>query len=145
MKTIKEINQWLLENAVDTKGDLKLIGLDFSDFDGNVYICNMKVKKNLFQNGQKVGEDLHQDFQKVGESLWQDYQNVDGNLYQKYQNVGGDLYQHFQRVGKNFYNHKLNEDEYWEEKRDYVVRKKKLQKITRKQLAEMGYELEDEK
>ena len=76
MKTRKEINQWLLENAVDTKGDLKLIGLDFSDFDGNVYICNMKVKKNLFQNGQKVGEDLFQNNQDVDGSLHQYYQKI---------------------------------------------------------------------
>ena len=134
MKTRKEINQWLLENAVDTKGDLKLIGLDFSDFDGNVYICNMKVKKNLFQNGQKVGKDL-----------FQNNQDVDGSLHQYYQKIGGSLHQYSQKVGGDFYNHKLNEDEYWEEKRDCVVRIKKLQKITKQQLAEMGYELTDEK
>lgn len=123
MKTIKEIRDWLLENAVDDKGDLILSDLDLSDFDGNVFICNIKVKKSLFQNFQKVGEDLHQDCQDVGESLWQDHQNV----------------------GKEFYNHKLDKDEYWEEYKDYVVRIKRHKKITKQQLAEMGYELEEEK
>lgn len=123
MKTIKEIRDWLLKNATDDEGDLHLSCLDFSDFDGNVYIDNMRVKKNLFQNGQKVGK----------------------NLYQSGQEVVKDLYQDFQKVGEDFRNHKLESNEYWEEKEFYVVRKNKLQKITKQQLAEMGYELEDEK
>lgn len=121
MKTIDEIKEWLLENAVDDEGDLYLIGLDFSDFDGNVYICNMKVKKNLFQNGQKVGEDLHQDNQNVGENLSQDNQ----------------------KVGKDFYNHKLNKDEYWEEEKFYVIRRNGLKEITLEELEKMGYKLKE--
>lgn len=70
MKKIKEIRDWLLENAVDDKGDLILSDLDFSDFDGNVFINNMKVKKSL-----------NQDFQDVGECLWQGYQNVGKEFY----------------------------------------------------------------
>ena len=112
MKTIKEIRDWLLENAVDNEGDLYLVGLDFSNFEGNVYINDMKVKKSLWQNYQKVGEDLYQTNQKVG----------------------GD-----------FYNHKLNEDEYWEEKRDCVVRIKKLKEITLEELEKMGFKLKEEK
>lgn len=102
MKTIEEIRDWLLENAVDDCGDLCLIGLDLSKFDGNVYINHMKVKRNLFQ-----------DFQKVGE-----------NLYQAFQNVGKSLYQSNQTVGEDFINHKLNEDEYWEEYGMCVFREK---------------------
>ena len=112
MKTIKEIRDWLLENAVDNEGDLYLVGLDFSNFEGNVYINDMKVKKSLWQNYQKVGEDLYQTNQKVGE---------------------------------DFYNHKLNEDEYWEEKRDCVVRIKKLKEITLEELEKMGFKLKEEK
>lgn len=111
MKKIQEIRDWLLENAVDEEGDLYLIGLDFSDFDGDVYICNMKVKNDLYQN-----------FQIVGKSLIQNYQ----------------------KVGKDFYNHKLNEDEYWEEKRDCVVRIKKLKEITLEELEKMGYKLKED-
>lgn len=103
MKSIEEIRDWLLKNAVDDTGDLCLIGLDFSDFDGNVYIDRMKVKRSLYQDCQKVGE----------------------NLYQTCQEVGKNLYQSRQTVGEEIYNHKLNEDEYWEEYDKFVVRVKK--------------------
>ena len=66
MKTIEEIRDWLLENAVDDLGDLYLSELDLSNFNGNVYIDCMKVKKSLFQSCQEVGEDLYQENQEVG-------------------------------------------------------------------------------
>lgn len=122
MKTKQEIRDWLLENAVDDEGNLDLSGLDFSDFDGNVFINYMKVKRSLFQNRQEVGGDLLQNEQIVDEDLHQDYQTV----------------------GENFYNHKLKNNEYWEEKGDFVIRRKNTKKITKQQLAEMGYELEGE-
>lgn len=121
MKTIKEIRDWLLENAVDDCGNLMLSGLDLSKFDGNVFINHMKVKKNLFQNRQNVGEDLHQDCQDVGESLYQDHQ----------------------KVGEKFFNHKLNKDEYWEEKETFVIRRKKLKEITLEELEKMGFKLKE--
>lgn len=123
MKTKQEIRDWLLENAVNDLGALDLSDLDFSNFDGDVYINKMKVKKSLYQA-----------FQDVGESLWQCYQNAGENLYQD-----------CQTVGKDFINHKLNGDERWDEKENCVIRRKKYKKITKQQLAEMGYELTDEK
>ena len=36
--TAKEITEWLLENCVGSDGNLVLSNLDFSDFDGDVYI-----------------------------------------------------------------------------------------------------------
>ena len=111
MKSIGEIKEWLLENAVNDEGDLYLVGLDLSDFDGDVYISSMKVKNDLFQSFQIVGKNLYQTFQNVRE---------------------------------DFYNHKLEKNEYWDESKFYVVRRKKLQKITKQKLAEMGYELEEE-
>lgn len=133
MKSIEEIRDWLLANAVNNEGDLDLSDLDFSNFDGDVYINKMKVKKNLFQDCQKVGEDLFQKGQEVGKSL-----------YQYYQKIGGSLHQYGQKVGGDFYNHKLNEDEYWEEKRDCVVRIKKLKEITLWELEKMGYKLKED-
>lgn len=121
MKSIGEIKEWLLENAVNDEGDLYLVGLDLSDFDGNVFINYMKVKRSLFQNRQEVGGDLLQNEQIVADDLHQDYQTV----------------------GEKFYNHKLNDGEYWEECNNYVVRRSP-KKITKQQLAEMGYELEEE-
>ena len=82
MKTKKEIRDWLLENAVDEEGNLDLSGLDFSDFDGNVFTSYMNVKGTLCQDNQRV---------KV--NLYQDNQHVDGTLSQDNQMVGGDLYQ----------------------------------------------------
>lgn len=145
MKTIREVKQWLLENRKDTFGNLDLSNLDFSDFDGNVFIDNMKVKKTLNQSYQEVGENLYQAFQKADKDLHQDHQQVGRELLQNDQKVKENLYQSNQTVGKNFYNHKLKDDEYWKEEETYVIRKKRLQTITRKQLAEMGYKLEDDK
>lgn len=44
MLSKEEIKKWLLENCVNEYGKLDLSGLDFSDFDGDVYIFGMKVK-----------------------------------------------------------------------------------------------------
>lgn len=44
-KAKQEIRDWLLENATDDEGNLDLSDLDFSNFNGNVLIDNMKVKK----------------------------------------------------------------------------------------------------
>lgn len=91
MKSKKEIKEWLLENCIDEFGDLHLSNLDFSDFDGNVYIDKMKVKKSLLQDYQQVGCRLYQSWQTVGGDLLQNWQKVGGNLGQCFQQVGGDF------------------------------------------------------
>ena len=93
MKTIKEIKEWLLRNAVDEDGDLNLSGLDLSDFEGNVKLSSMKVKGNLSQGHQQVEGDLIQRYQNVKGDLIQNSQEVEGDLYQNSQEVKGDLYQ----------------------------------------------------
>lgn len=103
MKSKEYIKKWLLKNAVNKNGHLDLSYLDFSDFDGDVFINHMKVKGTLWQNFQEVEEDIYQDCQATGRHLCQDCNNV-----------GGDLSQIMQRVNGNFYNHKLKDDEYWE-------------------------------
>ena len=60
MKTKEEIKKWLLENCIDSDGDLDLSGLDFSDFDGDIDMSYMVVKGNLYQDFQKVKGDLYQ-------------------------------------------------------------------------------------
>lgn len=145
MKTIKEVKQWLLENRKDTFGNLDLSNLDFSDFDGNVFIDNMKVKKTLNQSYQEVGENLYQAFQKADKDLHQDHQQVGRELLQNDQKVKENLYQSNQTVGKNFYNHKLKDDEYWKEEETYIIRKKKLKEITLEELEKMGFKLKEEK
>ena len=82
MKNKEEIKEWLLRNAVDEDGDLNLSGLDFSDFAGDVYISEMKVKGDLYQRDQEVKGDLIQGNQKVEGNLNQCYQEVKGNLRQ---------------------------------------------------------------
>lgn len=72
MKTKEEIKQWLLENCVNENGDLDLSGLDFSDFDGDIYIGRMIVKKSLRQDEQIVKGNLFQSGQLVGNTLYED-------------------------------------------------------------------------
>ena len=72
MLSKEEIKKWLLENCVDSIGDLNLSSLDFSDFDGDIYTSNMKVKKDLYQSHQAVGGSLTQDCQKVVGNIFQD-------------------------------------------------------------------------
>lgn len=119
MKSTEEIKKWLLENAKDKNGNLNLSCLDFSDFDGDVNISFMRVKRNLYQGCQEVG----------------------GFLWQAHQTTGGDLYQADQNVGEEFYSHKLGIDDYWEENNNYVVRRKKLKEITLEELEKLGYKL----
>lgn len=76
-KAKQEIRDWLLENATDDEGNLDLSDLDFSNFNGNVLIDNMKVKKSLNQSCQKVGEDLQQHDQKVGKYFYNHKLNND--------------------------------------------------------------------
>jgi hypothetical protein len=57
MKSKEEIKKWLLENCVDSYGDLHLGDLDFTDFNGNIYLGKMKVKDDVIQGWQKVGVD----------------------------------------------------------------------------------------
>lgn len=121
MLSKQKIRNWLLENATNDEGNLDLSCLDFSDFDGNVFINNMKVKRSLFQSRQEVGGDLLQNEQIVAENLDQSCQTVD----------------------KNFYNHKLNDGEFWEERENYVIRRNKLKEITLEELEKMGYKLKE--
>ena len=82
MKDIVEIRDWLLENAVDEDGNLVLSDLDFSDFEGNVYIDDMKVKYYLSQSGHEVEGNLSQSYQKVK-----------GNFHNVNNKYGGDLHE----------------------------------------------------
>ena len=80
--TIKDLEKILLDNFVNENGDLDISGLDFRDFNGNVYINHMKVKGDLFQYSQEVGGNLIQSHQKVNDDLYQNQQNVIGELIQ---------------------------------------------------------------
>ena len=117
MKSITEIRDWLLDNAVDEDGDLILNGLDFSNFDGDIYINGMKVKGNLHQNSQKVQGNLYQN-----------YQTVQGNLRQSFQEVQGDYYCSDVQVKGNIV---ANEPT------------KLLKEVTLEELAELGYKLKE--
>lgn len=91
MKTKEEIKQWLLENCVDEYGNLILNGLDFSDFEGDVYANRWQVKNTLWQDEHVVDGDLNQD------SNW-----VSGNLYQSANFVAGVIYQRFNVAKTSF-------------------------------------------
>ena len=102
-KTKEEIKQWLLKNCIDKKGNLNLSDLDFSDFNGNIYINRMKVKKSLYQNEQKVKINLYQNNQIVEKILWQYNQTVEINIFQDHQNAKRNIFQSYQTVGKDLY------------------------------------------
>ena len=115
MKSNTEIRDWLLENAVDDDGDLDMSYLDFSDFDGDVYTWNMRVKGNL-----------HQDDHEVQGDLYQSGQEVKGNLSQGSQGVGGNYYCSNVKVKGNIFADEPT---------------KLLKEITTEELAELGYKL----
>ncbi len=92
-KNREEIRNWLLENCVNENGDLDLTYLDFSNFDGNIYISCMKVKKDLIQSNQEVKANLFQSYQKVEGSLYQHTQKVEEDLWQSFQEVKGKRYE----------------------------------------------------
>ena len=98
-KTIEEIRDYLLENAVDEDGDLMLNGLDFSDFEGDVFIEDLKVKG-----------DLYQDYQKVKGNLYQDDQEVQGNLFHGNSKYGGELIEYpYSKILKEITTEELKE------------------------------------
>ena len=119
MKTIEELRNYLLDNYVDEYGDLMLSGLDFSNFDGDVYIGHMKVKGNLMQNHQEVQGNLYQNYQEVQGDLRQNSQKVQGNLYHGDSEYGGELFE--------------------------GTYSKLLKEITLEELAELGYKLKENK
>lgn len=82
MLTRQEIKDWLLKNAVNDEGDLDLSDLDFSDFDGDVLIHSMKVKKSLYQDYQTVWGSLYQHSQKVGEDFY-NHKLKDGEYWEE--------------------------------------------------------------
>lgn len=94
MKSKEEIKKWLLKNCIDEDGTLCLRGLDFSDFDNDIYIDGWTVKANLYQNRHIVGGSLDQSEQEVKGDLFQGYQEVDGDLEQSDQEFGGTLFDH---------------------------------------------------
>ena len=96
--TAEAKKKWILENCVNEAGNIDLDGLDFSDFNGNIFISNMKVKNNLCQDGQEVNGFLYQNCQIVNGDLYQDSQEVQGSLHQNRQTVNGNLWQERQIV-----------------------------------------------
>lgn len=157
MKTPEEFKQYILENFRNDDGNIVICNVDLSDFDGDVYIDEWTVKNNLHQGHQMVGGDLYQSnqivvgylyqhVQTVGKDLWQNFQEVHQTLKQNNQRVIGNLHQDSHIFAGTLYNHKLKEDEEVIDESDtFIAIKKRLKKITKEKLAEMGYELEEEK
>lgn len=128
MKTIEEVRDYLLENRVSVAGDLNLRGLDFSDFDGDVIISRMKVKKDLIQSHCEVQGDLHQTCYKVQGNLYQNSHKVQGDLNQSYHEVQGDYYSRNIAVKGHV---------------EYKKPTKLLKEINAKELAKLGYKLKE--
>ena len=88
MKTIEEVNKYLIENRTDENCDVDLRGLVFPE---NVYFDGMKVKGDLYQRYQTVGGYLCQNSQNVGNNLFQGHQTVGDNLFQDCQTAKGGM------------------------------------------------------
>ena len=136
MKKI-ELRDYLLKNYVNAYGDLDITSLDFSDFNGNIYLWNMKVKGDLFQSNLEVQGNLHQGSQKVQGTLHQDDQEVQGNLSQSFQTVQGTLYQSGQEVKGDY----ICKNVKVQGNIDFEEPIKILKPITLEELAKLGYEL----
>ena len=139
-KTIEEVRNYLLANRVDEYGDLMLSGLDFSDFDGNVFIESMKVKGSLLQSYHIVQGNLFQHEHEVKGNLSQSYHEVGGNLYQYSQEVKGNLYQYNHEVQGNLSH---GNSKYGGELIEYPY-SELLKEITLEELEELGYKLKKE-
>lgn len=113
--TINDLRDYMLEHFVDYDGNLDICGLDFSDFEGNVYITELKCSGDLSQSCHEVKGDLYQSSHEVG-----------GDLIQTYINVKQDY---------NCYNIKYGGNIHIDEPQ------KILKEITKEELAEMGYKL----
>ena len=70
-----------MENAVSKFGNLNISDLDFSDFEGDVFINRMKVKGNLFQKEQEVQGHLYQGYHEVQGDYTCKNVIVKGNIY----------------------------------------------------------------
>ena len=103
MISIEETKKWLIANCVDENGNINLSGLDFSDFNGDIDISNMRVKGDLRQRCQKVEGNLNQANQEVKGDLYQCSQKVEGDLRQSFQEVKGMLSQSLQKVEGNLH------------------------------------------
>ncbi len=147
LKEVKELlesgeltkEEVLLELFTDEDGDLYLSWLDFSDFDGDVWVSGLKVKKDLRLNDNMVKGNLWQNSCVVEGDLYQSYHEVKGNLYQDEQTVKGNLYQSYQKVEGNYYATSIKV----KGKIVFQEPTKMLKKITLQELKEMGYELEE--
>ena len=73
--TKEQLVKLLVDNFKDEKGFVNLSGLDFRGEDiKGVFISQMKINGDLFQDFQKVQGDLWQEAQEVGGDLHQDHQ-----------------------------------------------------------------------
>ena len=140
MLPIEEVAKWLIKNRTDENGDLDLMGLDFSDFDGDVLASGWKVKKGLAQSHNAVGGDLNQDLDQgkkpltpkdKGQFLLRYFKNERGDLDLSYVDlsdfkgdvaisswkVGGDLFLDHQEVRGSLFqsNQKVGRNLYQDE------------------------------
>ena len=76
MKGKIAIRNWILKNCVNDYGNIDLSNLDFSQFEGNIRISGMQVKKTLEQDHHIVGQSIFQGGHRVHIDIWQDNQKA---------------------------------------------------------------------
>jgi len=78
----KEIRDWIIQHCKNKNGDIDLDGLDFSQFNGDVFIGHMKVKHDLHQGSQTAGSYILQSNQTAGSYIFQSNQTARWMLLQ---------------------------------------------------------------
>lgn len=148
MKTKNEIKNWILENCINSNGNIDISNLDFSDFEGSIDRGWWKVQGNLSQSWNKVQGDLYQYNNVVQGNLLQDENRVQGDLHQSRNIINGDLIQYGNNVKRKTYNDFDNHNKVlrWnEELKKWVEDKrftKKLEDMTKEELIKKIKEME---
>lgn len=118
MKSKEEIKKWLLENCVDDEG-LNLSGLDFSDFDGNVYFDGVKAKHSIVNSGQEA-KYIRNNHQKAKIDIYNHRQKA-SDIYNNHQEANNTIHSEDQRAvaiindrqnAKRIYNDDQSADEW---------------------------------
>lgn len=94
----EKLKEFILKNCVNERGNIEMCDLDFSDFEGDVYIEQWTVNGDIHQSGHISYGSIYQEYQNAV-NLFQGRCSVEKSLNQSRCIVGGNLTQNKHRVG----------------------------------------------
>lgn len=101
MLTGAEVKAWLLENCVNSSGDLDISFLDFSDFDGNIFATNWRAKGDIICDGCTTQGFISQS-NHVAKQITQTGHRADRVLQFRH-TTSDSIHQYGHQSGKNIY------------------------------------------